>query len=229
MTSTSLVTLAVGLAEDLALAVDLGHQQFRKCIHTRNAHTVQTARDLVASLVELTAGVQHRQHDLEGRFALLLVEVRRDAAPVVAHRHRVVLVDRYLDARGKTRQRFVDRVVHHLVDQVMEALLTDVADVHGRPFAHGLQALEDLDVRGGILSLLPRYFPCFFAHFKNQSLTHKGKKKFRILQFRGCGTIFSRCGSGIRSRRVIFRLADNLSFITIFCYLCRDDEPFVFY
>ena len=76
-----LYALAVNLA---VAAVNLGDEQRRKRVHARYAHAVQTARNLVAALVELAAGMEHGQHDFERRLALLFVEVGRDAAAVVA-------------------------------------------------------------------------------------------------------------------------------------------------
>ncbi len=119
--------------------MDLGDQQRRKCVDARDADAVQASRDLVAALVELTARMENRKHDFERRFALLLVVVGRDAAAVVAYGDGVVLVDRHVDVGAIARQRLVDRVVHHLVDQMVETLLADVADVHGGALAHRLK------------------------------------------------------------------------------------------
>ena len=138
--------LAVGLAEDLPVAADLGDEQRREGVHARDAHAVETSRDLVAALVELASGVQHGQHDLEGRLALLFVEVGRDTAAVVPDGDGVVFVDRHVDIGAEAGEGFVDRVVDHLVDQVVEALFADVADVHRRAFAHGFESFEDLDI-----------------------------------------------------------------------------------
>ena len=147
--------LAVCLAVDLAVAaVDLGDQQRRKRVDARDADAVQTSRDLVAALVELTAGVEHRQHHFERRFALLLVVVGRNASAVVLDGDRVVLVDRHVDVGAVACQRLVDRVVHDLVNQVVKTLFADVADVHGRTLAHRFEALEDLDVRRGVFFFL---------------------------------------------------------------------------
>ena len=139
---------------DLAVTMDLDHQPLRQCVHYGCAHAVQTSRDLVAALVELTAGVEHRQHHFERRFALLLVVVGRNTAAVVPDGDGVVLVDRHVDVGAVARQRLVDRVVHDLVNQVVETLLADVADVHGGTLAHRFEALEDLDVRRGIFFFL---------------------------------------------------------------------------
>ena len=43
-------------------------------------------------------------------------------------------------------QRFVNRVVHHLKHQVVQAgAVRGVADVHAGALAHGLQPFQDLD------------------------------------------------------------------------------------
>ncbi len=46
--------------------------------------------------------------------------------------------------------RLVDGVVENLPDEVVQAGRPDAADVHARPPADGLEALEDGDVFGGV-------------------------------------------------------------------------------
>lgn len=153
-------SLAVGLPVDLAFAVHLGDEKGRERIDARDAHAVQTARDLVTALVELAARVQYGEHHFERRLALFLVEVGRDAAAVVAHGDRVVLVDRYVDMRAVACERFVDRVVHDLVDEVVESLFADVADIHGRTFAHRFEPFQHLDIGCGVL-----FVPLLYVFF----------------------------------------------------------------
>ena len=122
----------------------------RQRVDAAHAHAVQAARDLVAVLVELAAGVQLGQRDL-GRTALGLVLVvhlhaGRNAAAVVDDADRVVAVDRDDDVVAVAGQRLVDRVVDHLEHQVVQAgAVGRVADVHAGALAHRLQAFEDLD------------------------------------------------------------------------------------
>ena len=54
---------------------------------------MQTARDLVGALVELTPCVQDRQYDLQSTLAFLLVDVYGDTSTVVLDFDGVVLVD----------------------------------------------------------------------------------------------------------------------------------------
>ena len=66
------------------------------------------------------------------------------------------------DGVAEARQRLVDRVVHHLVDQVMQPVLAGGPDVHPRPLADRVESLEDLDAVGAVLAVAHR---CrFFRH-----------------------------------------------------------------
>ena len=107
---------------------------------------MQAAGDLVGILVEFSAGMQLGHDDLGGGDALALVDVGRDAAAVVEDRHRAVGIQRHLDARRVAGEHLVDGVVDDLVDHVVEAgAVVGVADIHARPLAHGVEALQDLD------------------------------------------------------------------------------------
>src|SRR2546427_2241802 len=64
-------------------------------------------------------------------------------------------MDRDVDAGAVTRERLVHRVVHDLVDEVMQPPARDRADVHRRAAPHRLQALEDLD-RVGLVAAVDR-------------------------------------------------------------------------
>ena len=139
----------VVLAPHVTFAADLDVQLLAQRVDDRHADAVQAAGHLVAAAVaELAAGVQDRQHDLDGGLLLLLHHLDGDAAALVAHRDRVVGVDRHLDGVVVARQRLVDRVVDHLVDEVVQAALAGRADVHARSLANSLQAFEDGDVLG---------------------------------------------------------------------------------
>ena len=146
----------VGLAVDLVVAPDLHLEQLRERVHDRDADAVQASRDLVGALVELAAGVELGEHDL-GRVELghRRVGTDRDAAPVVDDRHRVVDVDRDGDLAAEAGQRLVDRVVDDLVDEVVQPRLAGRADVHGRPHADGLEALQDANRVGPVLACRP--------------------------------------------------------------------------
>ncbi len=135
---------------DFAVAAHAELEPDGQCVHAGHAHAVQAARDLVAVLVELAARVQFGEGDF-GRRALGLVLVvhlhaRGDAAAVVDDGQGAIGMDGDQDVVAVAGQGFVDGVVHHFEDQVVQArAIGGVADVHAGALAHGLQAFEDLD------------------------------------------------------------------------------------
>ena len=139
---------------DLALALDLELQLDRKRVDDRNADPVQTAGDLVGILVELAARMELRHDDFGGRNAFAGVDIRRDAAAVVGDRHRPIGIERDGDDVGMAGKRLVDRVVDDLVDHVVQAgTVVGIADIHARPLANGIEALQDLDGIGTIFGV----------------------------------------------------------------------------
>ena len=140
----------VALLVDLAVAPDLEIERLRQRVDDGHADAVQAARDLVAVVVELAAGVKHRQHDFGGRPAARLL-IDRDAAAVVDDRDRIVDMDRDVDVIAVAGQRFVDRVVDDLVDEMVQARRAGRPDVHGRALPDGFEALENLDFVGAVV------------------------------------------------------------------------------
>jgi len=59
-----------------------------------------------------------------------------------------------IDFFAITGQRLVHRVVHHLVDQMVQTHFPGRADIHGWPQAHRLQASKYLDVLAGIVAVI---------------------------------------------------------------------------
>ena len=118
----------------------------RQRVDDRDADAMQAAGHLVGILVEFPAGVQLGHDDLGRRHAFLVVNAGWNAAPVVGDRDRAVGVEGDGDELRVAGQRLVDGVVDHLVDHVVQArAVVGVADVHARPFAHGVQAAQHLD------------------------------------------------------------------------------------
>ena len=136
------------LAPNFAAEPHLEFQPLAQRIHHRNADAVQPAGHLVCLLVELAAGVQGGENHLGGRALLGGVLVHRNAPAIVAHRDGAIVVDCDLDFAAETGQRLVNGVIHHLIDKVVESIGPGGADVHGRPLAHRVEALENLDGTG---------------------------------------------------------------------------------
>ncbi len=138
-----------------AVAVDVDVELLAQRVDDGDADAVQAARHLVAAaLAELAAGVEHGEHDLDGRLLLLLHDLDGDAAAVVADGDGVVRVDGDVHRVRLAGERLVDRVVHDLPDQVVQAARTRRPDVHAGSLAHRLETLEDGDVLCVITALV---------------------------------------------------------------------------
>ena len=136
------------------VAPDANMHPVRQRVHHGGTHAVQAARDLVAVLVELAAGVQPGQHDLGGRDPLLRMDVGRDAAPVITHRDGAVSIQRERAHGGITGLRLVHRIVDDLERHVVQArAVIRVADVHARPLPHGVQPPQDRDGGSVVLAV----------------------------------------------------------------------------
>ena len=138
------------LAPQVAAVPDLDDEVAGERVDDRDADAVQAAGDLVAAAAELAAGVQHGQRHRHGRHLLARRGVGGDAAAVVLDADRAVGGEGDDDPVAVAGQRLVDRVVHDLPDQVVQAALAGRADVHAGTLADRLEALEHLD-RGGVV------------------------------------------------------------------------------
>ena len=109
---------------------------------------MEPAGIFVGALAELAAGVQIRQHQLDGWHFELRMHVDGNAAPVVPHRNRTVDMDGHFNFRAVTGEMFIDRVIENFENHVMQAALIRVPNIHSGAFANGLEALQFVDLRG---------------------------------------------------------------------------------
>ncbi len=59
-------------------------------------------------------------------------------------------MNRDFNFRGVTGERFVNRIVDHFVDELVEPFFAVRSNIHGRTQAHGLHPLEDFYIVGGV-------------------------------------------------------------------------------
>ncbi len=144
--------LRVVLLPGVAVAPDFDVELFGEGVDAGDAYAVEAAGDFVVGGVELAAGVEHGEDDLDGGHLLAVDDlvVDGDAAAVVDDGDGVIDVDGDVDAGGVAAEGLVDGVVDDLVDEVVEALFAGRADVHGGAQADGGEALEHGDVLGGV-------------------------------------------------------------------------------
>ena len=131
-------TLGVVLRMNLTVAVYLYVHLGRQRIHAAHTYTVQTTRHFITVLVELTTGVQHGHYHLQRTLVLLRMHIYRNTTTVILYGNRVVLIDVHGYLITESRQCLINRVVDHLVNQMVQTLQRDISDIHRRALTHRL-------------------------------------------------------------------------------------------
>ncbi len=103
---------------------------------------MRAAGKFIAALAVFAAGMQRGQNQFHAGQAGILVDVHRNAAPVVADGDRAIHMDRHLDVVAVPREMFVHGIVQHFLDAMMQRAFVRAADIHAGLFADGLQSLQ---------------------------------------------------------------------------------------
>jgi hypothetical protein len=102
---------------------------------------VQSAGYFIGALVKLTACVQGGQHDLQRAYAGFLVHFGGYPQAVVLNRAASVCMHLGRYAVASPGQCFINRIVQHLVNKVMQPGFLPVADIHIRSLANRFKTL----------------------------------------------------------------------------------------
>ena len=138
------------LGVDLVLAMHRDLHPLTEGVDHGHTNAVQATGNLVTTGAKLAAGVEHGEHRFQGALAGAGVNIGGNAPAVVRNRAGAIVVEHDQDLVAMARQRFVNRVVDHLVHQVVQPPGTGGADVHPRALANGLQPFENLDLLGTV-------------------------------------------------------------------------------
>ena len=87
------------------------------------------------------------------------MHVDGNAAPIIGDAYGIVGMDDDVDMGCVTGQRFVDRVVDDLINEMMQTARTGRTDVHAGTLADSFQALENLNLTGIVIVGLRHVFP----------------------------------------------------------------------
>ena len=134
------LTARIFLLVYLSVTEHIGGHVSRKCVYAGYTHPVKTTRHLVRAFVKLTSGVEYGHNYFKCRFLFFFVIVYRNTTAVILYSNGIVFVDEYFNVVAVTGQGFVNRVVYNFINQVVQALFTDVANVHRRTLAYCFQS-----------------------------------------------------------------------------------------
>ena len=97
------------------------------------------------------------------------MDVGRNATTIIGHGAGAVRVEGDGDKRGMSCQRFVDRIVHDLVDHMMQAgAVIRVTDIHAGTLANSIQAFQNTN---GIRAILGGGFGIHLGHLAHENLS----------------------------------------------------------
>ena len=144
--STALKALTV----HLVLTVNGDLHPFTQGIDHRNADAMQATGNLVTAGAELAAGVQHGEHGLKSALAGAGVHIGGDAASVIGHAAGPIGPEADINGVAVPGQGFIHRVIHHLVNEMVQTAGPCTADVHARAFPHRFKTLQNLDLLGAV-------------------------------------------------------------------------------
>ena len=99
---------------------------------------MQTTGVFVGTLPEFTAGMEIGKHQFHCGDFEFGMDINGDATAIVPNGDGAVHMYGHRDLFAESSKMFVDRVVEHLKDAVMQAAFIGVADVHTGPFPDGL-------------------------------------------------------------------------------------------
>ena len=134
----------------LALTANGDFHPLTQGVHDGNTNAVQTTRNLVATSSKLAASVQHREHGFQGAFARAGMHIRRDAAAVITDKRGAVFSENNRDLVAMPSQGLIHGIVHHLVNEMVEATRPCCTDVHPRALPHRFESFKDLNLFGTV-------------------------------------------------------------------------------
>ena len=140
----------------LLLFVDLDLGPLAERVHALHADAVQSTRDLVRVVAELSARMHLSEDDLDrgatiDRRVLVAHQIDGHAAAIVDDRAGSIDANTNRDRGGVAGHDFVDGVVDTLVDEVMEGAESGSTDIHAGALADRLESLENLDRLRGVI------------------------------------------------------------------------------
>src|SRR5690348_11765606 len=98
---------------------------------------MQTTTDLVATAAEFAASMQDSHDDFQCRETRTLMVLRdRNSASIVRDCDRAIGVNDDGNFIGIACHHFVDAIIDHLLDEVVQTALVGRPDIHTRPYTY---------------------------------------------------------------------------------------------
>ena len=135
---TSFITVLI----DAATTLDSYSQLCGKGIYHRGTYAVQTTAGLVGGIIKFTAGMKSREYQAL-RADSFFVHSHGNTTSVVFYRGGTVRLQSYFYRIAVSGQMLVHRVIYDLVDQVVQTLGGDTADIHSGSLSYRFQTFQN--------------------------------------------------------------------------------------
>ena len=138
------------LAVLLPLAMDGHIHPFTQGVDHGNPDAMEPTGHLVPPGPELAAGVEHGKHGLQSAATGAGMDVGGNATAVVGDAGGAIGMEHHFNGGAVARQGLINRIVHHLVNKVMQTARAGGADIHTRPLPDRFQAFKHLNLFGAV-------------------------------------------------------------------------------
>ena len=76
------------------------------------------------------------------------MKINRNTTSVILYSDGIIFVDGYFNVVAIAGERFVDRVIHNFINQVVKSFHANVTNIHRGTLSNSFQTFQNLDVFG---------------------------------------------------------------------------------
>ena len=126
---------------DKTACLDRHMHMTRQRINHRRTDTMQSTAGLIRLIIEFSPCVKRRKYE-SFRADSFFMHTYRNTPPVIRHRCRTVRLKRHADRRAESCQMLVHRIIHDLIDQMVQPFRGNAADIHAGSYTNRLKTLQ---------------------------------------------------------------------------------------
>ena len=124
-----------------------------QCIYHRGTYSMQTTTGLVSAVIKFSARMQRGKYQTLRRHSLLM-HPHRDSTAVIRYGTGTVRFQDHLNPVTVPCQMLVHRVIHDLIDQMIQTLSRNTSYIHTRTFPDRFESFKHRDTAGVITVFL---------------------------------------------------------------------------
>ena len=143
-------TFGVNLSIDVRGSVYHNLHPFGECVYTGNTYTMETTRDFICIVVELTTCMELSKNNFKSTLTFPWMYIYRDTSSIIFHSTYFTILTIfkvYMDIVTETGHGFINGIIQDFVDKMVKTIDTCRTNVHSRSLSYGFQSLQDSNAR----------------------------------------------------------------------------------